>query len=334
MFFALISFDSTEKRIIIPYLKQFKNMSEITNPKKRSDSSLFKLLDNLRIEVTHINTAVYPAATSYGPRVSKHYEFTWITHGQCSWESGGQTWSTPPGAMILSRPGMREFFSWDPKRPSRHVFFRFTIQRNGAVLPPETDWPTVLKMPEGDIIRPLFRRLALLNSSPNPESPYLSSWTARMLFISYISGLVGTGEGVPDPGISEAVNLAMLYVRNQWASGNLKSPTLQELAKASHVTPGHLCKLFHDAVGCPPLLALRRLRVHQAATMLARTKLTIKEIALAAGFESPFHFSRCFKEIYGRSPKNFRSLQSDGLMVPDVSLTRVESLAEIIWGSA
>lgn len=68
--------------------------------------------------------------------------------------------------------------------------------------------------------------------------------------------------------------------------------------------------------------------------MLARTKLTIKEIAEPAEFESAFHFSRCFKEIYGRSPKNFRSAQPDGLMVPDVSLPRVESLAKIIWGRA
>jgi hypothetical protein len=50
--------------------------------------------------------------------------------------------------------------------------------------------------------------------------------------------------------------------------------------------------------------------------------------------KSPFHFSRRFKEVYGRSPRAFRAGRGTGLEVPDALRARVERLSEIIWGRA
>ena len=61
--------------------------------------------------------------------------------------------------------------------------------------------------------------------------------------------------------------------------------------------------------------------------MLLNTDLPLIEIAVACGFASSSHFSKCYRERYGTSPHRERGVQKDAQVValprpdwPDLAL--------------
>jgi AraC-like DNA-binding protein len=56
----------------------------------------------------------------------------------------------------------------------------------------------------------------------------------------------------------------------------------------------------------PPHQYFLRLKIEGASGMLISTTNPIAEIAEKFGFESPFHFSRVFKQYTGLAPHHYR----------------------------
>ena len=55
-----------------------------------------------------------------------------------------------------------------------------------------------------------------------------------------------------------------------------------------------------------PTLFIRTTRPEHATELLSETQLSICKIAISCGFSDTKYFSRCFHELYGKTPKNFR----------------------------
>jgi AraC-like DNA-binding protein len=68
----------------------------------------------------------------------------------------------------------------------------------------------------------------------------------------------------------------------------------------------HFAREFKHSVGVTPHCYVLQKRVEQAQDMLARTDLSVAEIALAAGFSDQSHFTRQFRHIVGTTPRDFR----------------------------
>lgn len=79
-----------------------------------------------------------------------------------------------------------------------------------------------------------------------------------------------------------------------------------ELAKKFCYHPQYLNQLFRKKSGKPLHQYIRDLRLRRAAGLLRDTEQSIAEIAEMSGFKNPDHFSRCFSEKYGVSPRRFR----------------------------
>jgi transcriptional regulator GlxA family with amidase domain len=82
---------------------------------------------------------------------------------------------------------------------------------------------------------------------------------------------------------------------------------LSELARMTLLNRTKLNRLFKEVYGCTVFEFIRRERLHRAENWLSQTDMSITDIAYAAGFCSSSHFCRCFHQIYGNPPKNFRS---------------------------
>jgi AraC-like DNA-binding protein len=79
-----------------------------------------------------------------------------------------------------------------------------------------------------------------------------------------------------------------------------------KLAAACFMSESTFRRSFHAALGQSPLEYLLRLRINSACALLATTSLTIKEIALRAGYPSPSDFSRSFRKVARTSPIDYR----------------------------
>lgn len=64
---------------------------------------------------------------------------------------------------------------------------------------------------------------------------------------------------------------------------------------------------FRAATGLSPAAWLQRRRLAAAHRLLTTTRTAVAAVAAQVGFADPFHFSRCFRARYGRSPRQVRS---------------------------
>jgi len=70
----------------------------------------------------------------------------------------------------------------------------------------------------------------------------------------------------------------------------------------------HLHRLWRAHTGEKLGTYVRRMRLKRAALKLRMGAVDITEVALSAGYDTHAAFSRAFKQRYGLSPSQFRSL--------------------------
>jgi AraC-like DNA-binding protein len=81
---------------------------------------------------------------------------------------------------------------------------------------------------------------------------------------------------------------------------------LGDLARKLGYSPSHLSTLIRRATGRSFVALRRRLRFERACALL-REGASVKEAALAAGFDDPAYFSRVFKKRVGVAPSRWRA---------------------------
>lgn len=85
------------------------------------------------------------------------------------------------------------------------------------------------------------------------------------------------------------------------------------------------------------MACVRLMRVEQAATWLERTDDPVGVVGEKAGFASPYHFSKVFKRVYGKSPKiyrlDFHEALTKGLLAPrKPAVYGAGALSWLLWG--
>jgi len=68
----------------------------------------------------------------------------------------------------------------------------------------------------------------------------------------------------------------------------------------------HFFRVFKEQTGRSPHQYRLQFTMRRAGQMLRDSRLSVKEVAKALGFESPFHFSKLFKHKTGLSPRDYR----------------------------
>jgi AraC family transcriptional regulator len=81
---------------------------------------------------------------------------------------------------------------------------------------------------------------------------------------------------------------------------------LADIAASVGVHPGHLARVFRLSYGTPVGSYARGLRLTWAAGRLRESGDGIAQIALEAGFFDQSHFTRAFKQFFGRTPLAYR----------------------------
>jgi AraC family transcriptional regulator len=85
-----------------------------------------------------------------------------------------------------------------------------------------------------------------------------------------------------------------------------QSPTLDDVARAVHVSPFHFHRVFQSIVGETPAQFTRRVRLERAISILSHGRgRPLTSVALDCGFASSSDFSRAFKQRYGVPPSAF-----------------------------
>ena len=101
-------------------------------------------------------------------------------------------------------------------------------------------------------------------------------------------------------GVSHPKLLAVVDYMEQ----GLEEPLSQtELAQKANLSTRQLERLFRKYLSTTPTRYYLNLRLARARHLLRQTSMSILSIALACGFVSASHFSKCYREVYGRTPR-------------------------------
>jgi AraC family transcriptional regulator len=127
---------------------------------------------------------------------------------------------------------------------------------------------------------------------------------AALLFAQNVAALAsGKSNDCVTPSAMErrrAVEAAM------WLEQNLAEPVgLEDAARQAGLSPFHFLRVFRKAIGVTPHQYLLRLRLRQAARLLAGGAMTVTEVALEVGFQDLSNFVRTFKRAAGVAPARF-----------------------------
>jgi AraC-like DNA-binding protein len=107
---------------------------------------------------------------------------------------------------------------------------------------------------------------------------------------------------------ADRVRMAVQFLESR-SSGPV---SLDEVAAHVGWSKWHCARVFKRHTGTGIAEFCRRVRVKRARRLLADSRLTVKEVAAAAGFTHASDLTRCFVRAYGLSPTSFRSARSFG----------------------
>jgi|ERR1051326_7216902 AraC family transcriptional regulator of arabinose operon len=82
----------------------------------------------------------------------------------------------------------------------------------------------------------------------------------------------------------------------------------ERLAAVANLSPSRLHHVFKAETGKALMLYLRSIRMREAATLLAISNLSVKELAHRVGYKSYSHFIHDFKREHGIPPGRYQAI--------------------------
>jgi AraC family transcriptional regulator len=155
-------------------------------------------------------------------------------------------------------------------------------------------------------------RLAGLMSAMRAEvregcpSGRLYGESLSLALLAYLAGTYTT----PRQTESSAAQLSPAQRRSliAYIRANLTgSVSISALAGIVHMSPSHFARAFKTSFGVSPYQFVMQERTEQAKDMLASTKLSSSQVAMAFGFASQSHFVKVFRQFTGVTPKQYRA---------------------------
>jgi transcriptional regulator GlxA family with amidase domain len=94
---------------------------------------------------------------------------------------------------------------------------------------------------------------------------------------------------------------------------NIEKPlSLDEIAVATRLSRRQIERLFKRHLACVPNRYYLQMRLRRARELLLQTSMPIIDITAACGFQSPPHFSRCYRAQFGCPPSAERRVPGAG----------------------
>jgi AraC family transcriptional regulator, glycine betaine-responsive activator len=94
----------------------------------------------------------------------------------------------------------------------------------------------------------------------------------------------------------------------QLMEDNIEKPlSLDQIAAATSLSRRQIERLFKRHLNCVPKRYYLQMRLKRARELLLQTSMPIIDITTACGFQSPPHFSRCYRAQFGCPPSAERS---------------------------
>ena len=240
------------------------------------------------LETHHLTPGHIPA---YEAHVHTHYQFCFNPDEAGGYELAGR--ATPYARARL--------FVVPPLRPHRPLPRR--LDRDNRFLVLNVTAAEVARFAENVAVRlpdTTFAQPAVLTA----YRELFGATTPADAVDTFLAHLPWRGVGAAPASDPAAVGRARQYLTHHLD----RRVSLTELAAHCYCSKYHLCRVFREAVGVPPLRYHRQLRAEEARRRLV-TGASVGEVSLALGYHDPSHLRRQFRTVFGLPPSAYQKAQ-------------------------
>lgn len=117
--------------------------------------------------------------------------------------------------------------------------------------------------------------------------------------------------GVRHPKLLSVIELMEQYLEEPLSRA--------ELARKAGLSTRQLERLFRKYLFRSPARYYLELRLNKARLLLLQTNMSVIDVALACGFVSASHFSKCYRDFFGRTPRKERGVPNQADTLQDMS---------------
>ena len=238
-----------------------------------------------------------------------------VKEGRGTLEINGQQYRLSRGDAFFIPANTEAWYEADQKEPWAYMWVGFTGYKSGeyaehAGFSLESPVRTVKKV---DKLEEYVDRILDAHQLSDVDELRRSGYLL-MLFSELIEDY---NKNAPDAAShaslsgNEHVKQAMDYIAKHYG----EKIKINEIVASIGVNRSYLTSSFKKAVGCSPHEYLVNLRMEKAKTMLLRTKMQIHAVASSVGYSDQLAFSKIFKQHYGVSPKAYRELITEELVI-------------------
>ena len=101
----------------------------------------------------------------------------------------------------------------------------------------------------------------------------------------------------------ELINTIVKYIKENIGNTTL---SVENIAKEVGLSRSALFKKIKTLIGLAPIELIKNLRIQQAVELIEEGKQNLTQIAYITGFNDSHYFSKCFKQMYGMSPSEYK----------------------------
>jgi AraC family transcriptional regulator of arabinose operon len=223
-----------------------------------------------------------------------------VAEGSGSLELAGHGYELAAGMAFAYGPGIHHRIRSRPERPMLKYYVDFAGREAELLLRESAlgKWK-VVQLPALQEITGIFDMLQREGGTAGRYTAPISAALLRVLIWKIDQQALGYGS--VDLRSLETFQRAKRVIEE----GYLTLRSAEEAARACHLDPSYLSRLFRRFAATTPHRYITKLKMNRATELLLDQRMLVKEAALHLGFADPFHFSRTFKRVYGISPEQF-----------------------------
>lgn len=246
---------------------------------------------------------------SYGPAARNHYLFHYVLSGTgqlMANDSMGttQTYHIKSGQGFMIFPGQINTYVSNPQLPWEYTWLEFDglrVKESLRIAGLSQDAPVYRAKSKG--LRETMMQEMLYLVEHGDEAPFHLIGHLYLFFDAMLRSITPeqayTGKRLQDFYIREA----LAYIEQNFQN----DISVEDLAKVCGLNRSYFGKIFKGSTGKTPQQFLLDYRMIKATELLKLTKLSIGDVGNAVGYANQLHFSRAFKNLYGRSPREWRN---------------------------
>lgn len=224
------------------------------------------------------------------------YVFEYVIKGTGTVVVDGKSYTASAGDVYIIPEGSDHLYYSDDKDPWIKIFFNVRGRLVGQLMKLYGLSGRVV-MPGGELL-PLFLQFYDIAKSSSVHDEIIGPCALKLHEI--IQRLSAAAQ--ENPTVSEEA-LRLKGLLDSRVSGDI---TTEEMAAAIFRSKDYVIKLFKREFGETPHVYFLRQKMALAQSLLTGTKLPVKQVAAALGYDDQHYFSNVFKKEIGMSPLEYR----------------------------